>query len=374
MNILFVLGTRPEAVKLAPVIAAFRNESWCTVRVVLTDQHPEMVEPILDLFGILPDVRLRVMRRGQSPLRLTTRILEGMEAVLAAMRPNMVMVQGDTTSAMAAAMAAFHHKIPVAHIEAGLRTNNRYSPFPEEMNRRLITQLATLHYAATNANRDQLLKEGIAPNAICVTGNPVIDTLQQITNAQATTSLAIPNLDPHNRIIVLTTHRRENFGEPQAQILQAAGLLVERFPDVAVVIPVHPNPEVRRAIRKHLPAHPRIHPIAPLDYPEFIHLVSRSLFVMSDSGGIQEEAPALGKPVLVLRTETEREEVVESGSGILVPLKSEAIAEAAGTLLTNKSLYQTMSRKRFPFGRGNAATKILRHIRRWNKQHFPPLH
>lgn len=368
MTILFVLGTRPEAVKLAPVIAAFRSAPWCSVRVVLTDQHPEMVEPMLRLFGIPADTRLRVMRRGQSPLRLATRVMEGMEPVLSATQPNLVMVQGDTTSAMAAAMAAFHHKIPVVHVEAGLRTNNRYSPFPEEMNRRVITQLATLHCAATPANRNRLLAEGVPPAAIAVTGNPVIDTLQQITSGQAVAMPAIPDLDPQHRIVVLTTHRRENFGEPQAQILQAAGLLVERFSDVAIVLPVHPNPQVRRAVAKHLPHHPRIHPIAPLGYPEFIHLVARSLFVMSDSGGLQEESPALGKPLLVLRTETEREEVVESGSGMIVPLQSGAIAEAAGALLTNTSLYRTMSRKRFPFGRGNAAAKILKQIERWSKQ------
>lgn len=368
MTILFVLGTRPEAVKLAPVIAAFRTATWCSVRVVLTDQHPEMVGPILQLFGIAPDTRLQVMRRGQSPLRLATRVMEKLEPVLTASQPNLVIVQGDTTSAMAAAMAAFHHKIPVAHVEAGLRTNNRYSPFPEEMNRRVITQLATLHCAATNANRHRLLAEGVPPEAIAVTGNPVIDTLQQITASQLVAMPTIPGLDPQNRLVVVTTHRRENFGEPQAQILQSVGLLVERFSDVAVVIPVHPNPHVRRAVDAHLPSHPRIHPIAPLGYPEFISLVARSFFVMSDSGGLQEESPALGKPLLVLRTETEREEVVESGSGMIVPLRSGAIAEAAGALLTNASLYRTMSRKRFPFGRGNAATKILKQVERWSKQ------
>jgi UDP-N-acetylglucosamine 2-epimerase (non-hydrolysing) len=368
MTILFVLGTRPEAVKLAPVIAAFRTATWCSVRVVLTDQHPEMVGPILQLFGIAPDTRLQVMRRGQSPLRLAARVMEKLEPVLTASQPNLVIVQGDTTSAMAAAMAAFHHKIPVAHVEAGLRTNNRYSPFPEEMNRRVITQLATLHCAATNANRHRLLAEGVPPEAIAVTGNPVIDTLQQITASQLVAMPTIPGLDPQNRLVVVTTHRRENFGEPQAQILQSVGLLVERFPDVAVVLPVHPNPHVRRAVDAHLPSHPRIHPIAPLGYPEFISLVARSFFVMSDSGGLQEESPALGKPLLVLRTETEREEVVESGSGMIVPLRSGAIAEAAGALLTNASLYRTMSRKRFPFGRGNAATKILKQVERWSKQ------
>lgn len=368
MTILFVLGTRPEAVKLAPVIAAFRTATWCSVRVVLTDQHPEMVGPILQLFGIAPDTRLQVMRRGQSPLRLATRVMEKLEPVLTASQPNLVIVQGDTTSAMAAAMAAFHQKIPVAHVEAGLRTNNRYSPFPEEMNRRVITQLATLHCAATNANRHRLLAEGVPPEAIAVTGNPVIDTLQQITASQLVAMPTIPGLDPQNRLVVVTTHRRENFGEPQAQILQSVGLLVERFPDVAVVLPVHPNPHVRRAVDAHLPSHPRIHPIAPLGYPEFISLVARSFFVMSDSGGLQEESPALGKPLLVLRTETEREEVVESGSGMIVPLRSGAIAEAAGALLTNASLYRTMSRKRFPFGRGNAATKILKQVERWSKQ------
>lgn len=368
MTILFVLGTRPEAVKLAPVIAAFRTATWCSVRVVLTDQHPEMVGPILQLFGIAPDTRLQVMRRGQSPLRLATRVMEKLEPVLTASQPNLVIVQGDTTSAMAAAMAAFHQKIPVAHVEAGLRTNNRYSPFPEEMNRRVITQLATLHCAATNANRHRLLAEGVPPEAIAVTGNPVIDTLQQITASQPVAMPTIPGLDPQNRLVVVTTHRRENFGEPQAQILQSVGLLVKRFPDVAVVLPVHPNPHVRRAVDAHLPSHPRIHPIAPLGYPEFISLVARSFFVMSDSGGLQEESPALGKPLLVLRTETEREEVVESGSGMIVPLRSGAIAEAAGALLTNASLYRTMSRKRFPFGRGNAATKILKQVERWSKQ------
>ncbi|MCE7933620.1 MAG: UDP-N-acetylglucosamine 2-epimerase (non-hydrolyzing) [Chlorobi bacterium CHB2] len=364
MNLLFVLGTRPEAVKVAPVIAAFRAQgAWANVQTLLTDQHRDMVEPILRLFDITPDIRLNLMRKGQRPLPLAARVMAEMDRVLSAMSPDLVVVQGDTTSAMGAAMAAFHHKIPVAHIEAGLRTDDRYSPFPEEMNRRIITQLATLHFAATNANRDRLLAENVPAPSIAVTGNPVIDTLQRITSTRPPAAGTAPS----RRTILLTTHRRENFGTPQANILKSVGLIVERFADVEVVVPVHPNPEVRRAVRQHLPSHPRIHQIAPLNYPEFIQLMARAFLVMTDSGGVQEEAPALGKPVIVLRTETEREEVVESGNGMMVPLESEAIASAVAGLLTDAKLYRRMSRKAFPFGKGNAAAKIVREVKKWAK-------
>lgn len=360
-KIVVVIGTRPDVVKLAPVIAALRRRpESCIVRVLFTSQHRQLAASILRYFDLSPDHDLDVMIAGQSLPEVTSRVLLKAGAIYDEERPDLVVVQGDTTSAMAAAMAAFYRKIPVAHVEAGLRTEQIYDPFPEEMNRRLITRLASLHLAATTANRDALLRENVPAGAIRVTGNPVIDALRGI--------VADPHVEPPavareitgrgNRIVVLTTHRRENFGEPQREIFRAVHRVVQRHPELELVFPVHPNPAVAHAIDEYLPEHPRVHRIEPIEYPPFIRLLAMSHFAMTDSGGLQEECPALGVPTLILRATTERQEAVDAGSALLVGVACDAIVAAADQLMSDPGLYARMSVPRYPFGRGDAAERI----------------
>jgi UDP-N-acetylglucosamine 2-epimerase (non-hydrolysing) len=358
-HITVIFGTRPEAIKLAPVIDALKQREGIETRVVLTAQHRDLVDPVLDFFGIVPDHDLDIMAAAQSPSDVTTRVLTELQQLFSNQPSDCVIVQGDTTSAMAAAMAAFYRKIPVVHVEAGLRTPDRYNPFPEEMNRRLISQLATLHCAATESNRENLLRENIAPESIIVTGNPVIDALMQITSRDEPLPPALAGIDTTKRIILLTTHRRENFGQPQQSIFEAVNTIIERHDDVEVVFPVHPNPAVKEAVERHLKKHPRIRLIEPLDYIAFVRLMAMSYFIMSDSGGVQEEAPALGRPVLVLRTTTEREEVIRAGNARLVGVDRETIINNAEELLTQPDVYERMSQPSFPFGSGGAAERIV---------------
>jgi UDP-N-acetylglucosamine 2-epimerase (non-hydrolysing) len=357
-KVLVVLGTRPDAIKLSPVVLALRKLAPAIeTKVVLTAQHRDLVDPILRFFGILPDYDLNIMEVAQSPLDVMVRLLPGLDAICAAERPDWVVVQGDTTTALAAAQAAFYRQLPVAHVEAGLRTPERYDPFPEEMNRRLISQLATAHFAATESNRQNLLREGLDPATIHVTGNPVIDALHEIGERGGMENNEHPSRDGE-RTILLTTHRRENFGEPQRNIFEAVNHLVESHPDVRVVFPVHPNPAVVEAARRHLLAHPRILLVEPLDYIPFVQLMARSYLIMTDSGGLQEEAPALGRPVLVLRATTERAEAIRSGNAILTGVGKEAIIDAASRLLDDPELYRKMSQPAYPFGAGGASAKI----------------
>ncbi|MEP7217426.1 MAG: UDP-N-acetylglucosamine 2-epimerase (non-hydrolyzing) [Bacteroidota bacterium] len=361
-RILVVMGTRPDVVKLAPVVHALRRVGdRFDTRVLFTSQHRDLAASMIEYFDLRPDHDLDIMTAGQSPSGITARLLGLLDDLYEAERPDRVIVLGDTTSAMAAAMAAFHRKISVAHVEAGLRTGSRYNPFPEEMNRRLITQLADLHFAATEANRENLLRENVHPGSIHVTGNPVIDALGHILNDPAATAprQASEILARRNRIILLTTHRRENFGEAQQAIFAAIGAIVEEHDDVEVVFPVHPNPAVAEAIAEWLPPHPRIHCIEPLDYPAFIRLLSLASLVLSDSGGLQEEAPALGRPLLVLRSTTERREAVDAGAAILAGVEEEAIVLHARRLLTDADVYAAMAVPRFPFGAGGAAERIV---------------
>ena len=363
-KILVILGTRPDAVKLAPVIARLKDapEVFETV-VVSTAQHGDLLTPVLNLFNIQPDYDLDIMRPSQTPVDVTCRVIQKLTDIYPTERPDCVIVQGDTTSAFAAALAAFHLQIPVAHIEAGLRTGQMYDPFPEEMNRRLISHLASIHFAATSGNRDQLLKENIPSSAIHITGNPVIDALKIIERVKMkdkALSMIFDRIGEGTRVIVLTTHRRENFGEPQKNIFQAVNAVIQEFPDVCVVFPVHPNPEVRRASAEYLVPNARLHCIEPLEYIPFIHLLRRSYLIMTDSGGLQEESPALGKPVVVLRNTTERQELIESGNGVLVsPIRSRIIA-AVSELLSDSQRYSTLANRTFLFGNGDASEKIVR--------------
>jgi UDP-N-acetylglucosamine 2-epimerase (non-hydrolysing) len=368
-KILVVLGTRPEAVKLAPVINALRAAGdTFTTRVVTTSQHRDLVDPILRFFSITANHDLNVMAAAQTPSEVMANVLRAIEQVYRNEHPDMVMVQGDTTSAVAAALGAFYMKIPVAHVEAGLRTADRYSPFPEEMNRRLITQIASLHLAATEGNRAALRAEHVAPESIVVTGNPVIDALRDIIERPVDERDALLHgiaARPGARIILLTTHRRENFGEPQRHIFEAVCQLVQEHDDIEIAFPVHPNPAVTDAVARHLRPHPRIHLLQPVDYIRFVHLMNCSYLILTDSGGIQEEAPALGKPVLVLRDNTEREEMLASGNGLLVGTSREAIVERTNELLADREMYERMAVPAFPFGEGGAAARIVEAMRGW---------
>lgn len=362
INVIVVIGTRPDVVKLAPVIAALcRRPERFRTRVVFTSQHRELAASILGYFHVRPDYDLDVMTAGQSLSDITARVLSSIGNVYEQERPDLVLVQGDTTSAMAAALEAFHRKIPVGHVEAGLRTEEMYDPFPEEMNRRLITQLASLHFPATEANRTALLRENVPAGRIWVTGNPVIDALRQIMADPSlqTPALAGEIVERGNRLVVLTTHRRENFGEAQREIFRAVRAVIDAHPDLEIIFPVHPNPAVMATIAEHLPEHPRLHRIQPMNYPEFIRLLASAHFVMTDSGGLQEEAPALGKPVLVLRATTERQELIASGSGLLVGIRSEDIIAAVQRLMTDHNLYARMAVPRYPFGEGDAAEMVV---------------
>ena len=355
-RILVAFGTRPEAIKLAPVIDALRADpARFDTRVVFTAQHRDLVEPVLRFFGIAPDDDLDLMRHAQDLSGVMARVLEAITPIYRDWAPDRVIVQGDTTTALAAAMAAHHLRIPVGHVEAGLRTGDRYDPFPEEMNRRLITRLADLHFAATEGNRATLRAEGVDDASIVVTGNPIIDALGRIT---ASTSAPSRTADGIRRI-VLTAHRRENFGEPLGEIFRAVNTIVERYDDVEIVYPMHPNPAVAEAAGRWLRPHPRLHVVSPMDYIEFVRLMAGAWMILSDSGGIQEEAPALGVPILVMRSTTEREEVIRSGNGRLVGITEDAIVRAAVELLENRELHASMSRPAFPFGSGDAARRIV---------------
>lgn len=360
-TIVTLFGTRPEIIKLAPVIWAIerRRDTWRSIT-VSSSQHTDLLRPFIREFGINIDHDLTVMTPGQTPNAVLARVIEGIESLLVAERPDLVLVQGDTTTAIAGALAAFYARIPVAHVEAGLRTGNRYSPFPEEMNRRLITQLADLHFAATQKNVEILLAEGIQKKCIALTGNPVVDTLQHIL-AQSPVSPSLSKLlgsITDKRLIVLTTHRRENFGQVMLSHLKALRRFVGRHQDVELVFPVHPNPSVRTVVDAEFAGAERIHCIEPLEYADFLHLLSRAWLVVSDSGGVQEEAPSLGKPLLVLRDTTERPEVLDCGVGRLVGHSGEHLEEMLETSLIDNAWFEAVSTTENPFGKGDAGEKI----------------
>jgi len=358
--VLFILGTRPEAIKLAPVIRHLRLRG-ATPRVLFTAQHRTLASDVLDYFGVVPDHDLNVMTEGQSISGVAARVLEGIDPILVAESPPLVVVQGDTTTAMAAALAAFHRRIPVAHVEAGLRSGVIDDPFPEEMNRRLISRLASLHCAPTERNRQHLLDEGVDESAVRVTGNTVVDALQSIMDDPRPDLLppvAAEIAERGHRMIVLTTHRRENFGAGQQAIFEAVGDLVAEISDIEIVFPMHPNPEVTSAASAHLVVHPRVHRVAPMPYPSFVHLLARSWVVLTDSGGLQEEAPALGVPTLVVRRTTERPELIESGSGLLVGVDRKTIATEVRRLVVDADRYEAMAQTRFPFGTGGAVERV----------------
>jgi UDP-N-acetylglucosamine 2-epimerase (non-hydrolysing) len=368
IKVLTVFGTRPEAIKLAPVIKRLEEDPRFASVTCVTSQHREMLDQMLDVFGIVPHHDLAVMTPAQSLADVTAKVVQKVGEVVAIEHPTIVLVQGDTTTTFAASLAAFYHKTPVGHIEAGLRTSNKYQPFPEEINRRLTTVLADYHYAPTELSRGNLLREGIDSQRILVTGNTGIDALlialdrarQGARLGNARTDRALD--EDGKRLVLVTAHRRESFGAPFESICDALKQIAAQNTDVTVVYPVHLNPQVRRPVLERLGGCPRIHLLEPLDYLSFVRMMDRAHLILTDSGGIQEEAPALGKPVLVMRNTTERPEAVEAGSARLVGTTAERIASAVQALLDDATMYEEMSTARNPFGDGRASERIAGHI------------
>ena len=358
IKVLCVVGTRPEAIKMAPVILALKRlPKIFNVRILATAQHRNMLDQVMNLFEIEPDIDLDIMKPNQSLSELSGRLLLGIDSVLLDEKPDAVLVQGDTTSVLAMALACFYHKIPFGHLEAGLRTWDIQNPFPEEMNRVFAGKLAKWHFSPTENSRDNLLKEGVLGSNIYLTGNTVIDALLSFSDR----SIELPfSLDLAKRLILVTAHRRENFGEPLENIFRALLTLLDRNADIQVLYPVHPNPNVREIAYRILGSHSRVVLCDPLDYLPFITVMKRAYFILSDSGGVQEEAPALGKPVLVLRNETERPEAVNEGVVKLVGTDSDVIVNESQRLLDDNKYYRTMARGISPYGDGFAAERIVK--------------
>lgn len=362
-----VFGTRPEAIKMAPVVKAVAENF--DAKVCVTAQHRQMLDQVLDTFDITPDFDLDLMRAGQTLTDVTARILGGMKDVFATWKPDVVLVHGDTTTTMSTALAAFYDQIAVGHVEAGLRTGNIYSPWPEEMNRKIAGAIATYHFAPTQNSQENLLREGVAPDQVVVTGNTVIDALlyvrdrlqnDKVLHGEMETQFSF--LHPARRMILVTGHRRENFGAGFENICHALAQIAARE-DVDVVYPVHLNPNVREPVNRILANHPRIHLIEPLDYLPFVALMDRAHIILTDSGGIQEEAPSLGKPVLVMRDTTERPEAVDAGTVALVGTDTDRMTSALTRLLDDEGAHAAMSRAHNPYGDGQAARRIVDFLR-----------
>ena len=359
IRVMTIFGTRPEAIKMAPLVAELQRRPGLEPVCCVTAQHREMLDSVLEIFQLRPDYDLNIMEPRQTLSTITSKCLLGMEEVLEQARPDLVLVHGDTSTTFAGALAAFYHRVPVGHVEAGLRTYDKYSPYPEEMNRRMVSAIADLHFCPTPSNRDNLAREGIE-QGVFLTGNTVIDALQTTVVKDFHFSEGVLNdLDYVNRkVILVTCHRRENYGTPMAHIMTALRRVADAFPDVELVYPVHLSPVVQEAAHQYLDGHPRIHLIAPLAVDEMHNLMARCHLVMTDSGGLQEEAPALGKPVLVLRRETERPEAVAAGTVQLAGTEEEPIFQMASRLLTDPAAYAAMAHAANPYGDGRACGRI----------------
>lgn len=366
-KILSVFGTRPEAIKMAPVIKALEQHPTRFKSVVcVTAQHREMLDQVLDLFAIKPAYDLNIMKPGQILHDVTANVLLGLRLVLEKEKPDLILVHGDTTTTMAASLSAYYAGVPVGHVEAGLRTGNKWAPFPEEMNRKITGCLADIHFAPTEAARANLIAEGVSPKKIHITGNTVIDALLEVVSRlqsdkklQSEMASRFSFLNPDKRMILVTGHRRENFGEGFESICLALKKIAELHDDVEIVYPVHLNPNVQEPVNRILGSCPKIHLIAPQDYLPFIWLVDRSYLIITDSGGLQEEAPSLGKPVLVTRESTERPEAVEAGTVKLVGTNPNLIVSQTIDLLCDQESYDYMARAHNPYGSGNAASQIV---------------
>jgi len=364
-KVMIVFGTRPEAIKMAPVVKAIQANDALEAQVVVTAQHRQMLDQVLELFDITPAVDLDVMQSGQTLTELTSRILNGMAPVFSELRPDVVLVHGDTSTTLATSLAAFYAHVPIGHVEAGLRTGNMKSPWPEEMNRRLTGHLATMHFAPTEGARDNLLREGLSGSSIHVTGNTVIDALLDVAHKLRTDpglrtdmKSRFPFRDPNRRLLLVTGHRRENFGEGFERICRALKRIADRD-DIQIVYPVHLNPNVQEPVRRHLSGCANVHLIEPQDYLPFVYLMQESHLILTDSGGIQEEAPSLGKPVLVMRDTTERPEAVRAGTVSLVGTDDQNIVASVTSLLDDEIRYRTMAGSHNPYGDGFASKRIV---------------
>ena len=369
LKLMTVFGTRPEAIKMCPLVLEMRKyPEYIQPIVAVTAQHREMLDQVLDLFGIVPDYDLNIMTSGQTLYDVTTRALMGLKPVMEEAKPDMVLVHGDTTTTFAGALAAFYAQIPVGHVEAGLRTGNKYSPYPEEMNRKLTGAMADMHFAPTATSKGNLLKENVNPASILITGNTVIDALQ--TTVHGDYHFADEDFNrvfaTGHKLILMTTHRRENLGEPMRHVYRALKSVLETHENVEAIFPVHKNPKVREIVNQELGHLSRVHLIEPMDYEPFANLMAKVDIVITDSGGIQEEAPALGKPVLVLRDTTERPEAVEAGTVKLVGTAYEDVLQETNRLLDDDEHYRSMAEAANPYGDGKACERIIKAILRKN--------
>lgn len=364
-KVLSIFGTRPEAIKMAPLVKELsRYDGKVCCRVAVTAQHREMLDQVLTLFDIVPDYDLDIMQPGQSLFDITTRSLAGLKDVLQAEKPDLTLVHGDTTTTFVAALASYYLRIPVGHVEAGLRTGDKFSPFPEEMNRHLTGVLADLHFAPTGKSRQNLLEEGVPEESIYVTGNTVIDALlATVKQGYRFEDPVLSNIDfAGRRVLLVTTHRRENLGNPMREIYLALKEVVEQYPDVEVIFPVHKNPAVRSVVSEVIGGLDRVHLIEPLEYAPFVNLMQNCYMVLTDSGGMQEEAPSLGKPVLVLRNTTERPEAVVAGTVLLVGTNREVVLGETKRLLDDPAYYRKMAETANPYGDGKASQRIAQAI------------
>ncbi|HEX8551407.1 MAG TPA: UDP-N-acetylglucosamine 2-epimerase (non-hydrolyzing) [Abditibacteriaceae bacterium] len=358
LHVMPIFGTRPEAVKMAPLVNLLKTRPEFRVTVCVTAQHRDMLDQVLHAFDIVPDYDLDIMQAGQSLTQVTTRALEGLEKVLVETKPDIVLAQGDTTTVLAAALASSYQQIAFGHVEAGLRTDNKFDPFPEELNRRITSQLTDMHFAPTQRAKENLLHDGIPEANIYLTGNTVIDALHQVVGEKTEKS---------GRTILVTTHRRENWGGPLEGIAEALHEIVEKFDDVNIVLPMHKNPIVREPLERILGSHPRVSLIEPPDYLDFVQLMKGSHLILTDSGGVQEEAPALGLPVLVMRRTTERPEGVDAGTSKLVGTDRADIVREASRLLESDDAYNQMSHAENPFGDGKSCERIADAMLHWAK-------
>ena len=371
LKVMSIFGTRPEAIKMAPVVLELgKFPAQIESLVAVTAQHREMLDQVLRLFNIRPDFDLNIMSEGQTLFDITSRALLGLDKVLTAATPDVILVHGDTTTTFAGALAAYYHQIEVGHVEAGLRTRNKFSPYPEEMNRRLTGSLADLNFAPTATAKNNLLRENVDADKIFVTGNTVIDALYKTVRADFEFTGELAQIDFSKKIILVTTHRRENLGEPLRQVYKALKALVEEFPDVEIIFPVHKNPKVREVVNAELGGLQRVFLTDPIDYEPFANLMNRATLIMTDSGGLQEEAPALGKPVLVLRDTTERPEALTAGTVKLIGTNQEKVYGAAKILLTDAAAYKKMAEAQSPYGDGHAAERIVKALL-WRHKFLP---
>ena len=365
LKLMTVFGTRPEAIKMCPLVLEMgKYPDYIEPIVAVTAQHREMLDQVLELFNIKPDYDLNIMASGQTLYDITTKALNGLKEVIEEAKPDMVLVHGDTTTTFAGALAAFYAQVPVGHVEAGLRTGNKYSPYPEEMNRKLTGSIADMHFAPTSTSKANLLKENVNPETILVTGNTVIDALETTVKADYEFADAEFNkiFARGNRLILMTTHRRENLGEPMRNVYKALRKVLETHADVEAIFPVHKNPKVREIVHEELGGLDRVHLIEPMDYEPFANLMGKVDIVLTDSGGIQEEAPALGKPVLVLRDTTERPEAVDAGTVKLIGTEYEDVLRETNLLLDDAEHYKKMAEATNPYGDGKACERIIRAI------------